>query len=254
MPEPADMRDYAETPGTIIPDGWLDDPASRAYVRALGARVSDTLALYRDGVLSRFARFAPTDLLPDVGVARQLERAPGESTADYRVRLQRAFEIHGDRTTAQAYRHALEPIGVDPDTVTVYGEEAVGEHDWYSEVFVFVDSTAGPWTALLWDSGWNWDDGTIWDIDGLTVAQLAFARRMIRRWKWAGAYPTRLFIQITGTVWTPGDPWTPAAWHTAGEAIPIKLGRTWDEDLEYSGVPDLWDSGWMWDDNFPETE
>lgn len=253
MPDPQDMRDYAETPGTVIPDGWLDDPASRTYVRALGARVSDTLALYRDGVLSRFARYAPTDVLPDVGVARQLERAPGESTADYRVRLQRAFEIHTDRTTAQAYRHALEPLGIDPDTVTVYGEEAVGEHTWYSGVFVFVDMTAGPWTVDAWEEvGDEWDDGGVWDLNGLTVAQLSFARRMIRRWKWAAAYPVMLFAWMSGTVWTPGDTWEPSAWLTSETAFPLVLGYTWDAGSEYYASEDAWDDGSSWEEAFPE--
>ena len=246
---------FRDTAPRYAPRGvWLRDDTTRDYLSSLGGAVADSLELYRHAVEVRYARTAPDDAPPLVGDNRQLAQAPGESEADYRLRLPRAFEIPGDRTLADAYRHALEPLGVLPGRVTVYGETEVAEHDWYSEVFVFVDSTAGPWTALLWDSGWMWDDGTIWDIDGLTVAQLAFARRHIRKHKWVGAYPTRLFIQMAGTVWTPGDPWTPAAWHTAGDAVPIKLGRTWDEDLEYSGVPDLWDSGWMWDDNFPETE
>lgn len=247
---------FRDTAPRYAPRGvWLRDDTTRDYLSSLGGGVADSLELYRHAVEVRYARTAPDDALPLIGDNRQLPQAPGETDEDYRLRLPRAFEIHGDRTLADAYRHALEPIGVSPDLVTVYGETEVGEHpDWFSLVFVFVDSTAGPWTALLWDSGWNWDDGTIWDIDGLTVAQLAFVRRHIRKHKWVGAYPTRLFIQMAGTGWTPGDPWTPAAWHTAGDAVPIKLGHTWDEDLEYSGVPDLWDSGWMWDDSFPETE
>ena len=247
---------FRETAGQYAPRGiWLRDTTSQDYLRALGGAVADSLALWRESVEVRFARTAPEDALPFVGDNRQLERAPGETVADYRLRLPRAFEIHGDRTVDDGYRHALEPLGIAPADVYVYGETEVGEHpDWYSEVFVFVDSTAGPWSELLWDSGWNWDDGTIWDVQGLTVAQLAFARRMIRRFKWAGAYPARLFIWLDGGLWTPGDAWTPADWHTLGRAVPIKLGRTWDEDQESSGVPDLWDSGWMWDDNFPETE
>lgn len=251
---------FRDTAPRYAPRGlWLRDDTSRDYLASLGGAVADSLELYRHAVEVRYARTAPDDALPLIGDSRQLERAPGESEADYRLRLPRAFEIHGDRTLADGYRHALEPLGVEPDTVTVYSEHEVGEHDWYSEAFGFVDATGvdAPWTLGVWDGvGDEWDDGGLWDVDGLTVAQLAFARRMIRRHKWAGAYPARLVVWFTGTLWTPGGAvtWDPAAWHLAGDAIPILLGHTWDEGLEYDGVQDLWDDGGQWDDNFPETE
>ena len=248
---------FRETAGQYAPRGiWLRDTTSQDYLRALGGAVADSLALHREATEARFARTAPEDALPFVGDNRQLERAPGETVADYRLRLPRAFEIHGDRTVDDGYRHALEPLGIAPADVYVYGETEVGEHpDWYSEVFVFVDSTSGPWTLGVWDGVDDvWDDGGLWDLDGLDVAGIAYIRRTIRRYKWAGAYPVRLFAWLSGGLWTPGDAWTPATWHTLGRAIPILLGRTWDEDQEYSGVPDLWDDGGPWDDNFPETE
>ena len=247
---------FRDTAPRYAPRGvWLRDDTTRDYLSSLGGAVADSLELYRHAVEVRYARTAPDDALPLIGDNRQLPQAPGETDDDYRLRLPRAFEIHGDRTLADAYRHALEPLGVDPGRVTVYGETEVAEHDWYSEVFVFVDSTGGPWTLGVWDGvGDEWDDGGLWDVDGLTVDQVAFARRHIRKHKWAGAYPARLFATLSGAVWTPGDPWDPAAWHVAGTAIPILLGHTWDEDLEYSGVQDLWDDGGAWDDNFPETE
>jgi len=245
---------FRDTAPRYAPRGvWLRDDTTRDYLSSLGGAVADSLELYRHAVEVRYARTAPDDALPLIGDNRQLPQAPEETDDDYRLRLPRAFEIHGDRTLADAYRHALEPLGVSPDLVTVYGETDVGEHTWWSGAFVFVDITAGPWTVDEWEEvGDEWDDGGVWDLNGLTYAQLAFTRRMIRRWKWAGAFPVMLFAWASGAVWTPGDTWEPAVWLAAETAFPLVLGYTWDAGDEYYAETDAWDDGSSWEEPFPE--
>ncbi len=233
------------------PRGWLDDATSQAYLGSHGVAVLTTLGLWKEGVKCRFASTAPADALPWIGDARQLEQAPEESTDEYRDRLQRAFEIHEDRTTDDAYRHALEPLGVAPELVAVWNHYEAGVGDHWSNVYIVADMTGGdPWTVDLWDDG-EWDDEGVWDFDGLLAAQVTFARRYIRRWKWAGAYPVAIWVWVDGDVWDAGDAWDSGVWADDGLALPILLGHIWDEgELIYGGPEQCWDDGSVWEEAF----
>ena len=235
---------------TYLPRGWLNDTTSRAYVSAHGAAVQMTLGLWREGVKCRFASTAPEDALPYIGDARQIERGPEEATADYRLRLRRSFEIHEERTTKDGYRNALEPLGVNPDTVFVWNHYEAGVGEWWSNVYIVIDMTDGPWTLDLWDDG-AWDDGGVWDLNGVTGEEITFLRRTIRKWKWAGSFPVAIWIWLSGDVWDTGDTWDSGTWADTGLAVPILLSYTWDQaEVIYDDAPETWDDGSVWEDAF----
>lgn len=246
------MADFRDVARELAPrGGWLRDPASQAWLGAMGGAVSASQALWRETVKARFASTAPEDALVLIGDTRQIERAPRETAAAYRLRLARCFEIHTERTTPDAYRNALEPLGVAEADVFVYShfEVAIGLH--WSTVWIVVDSTAGPWTEALWDDGGSWDDGGVWDLDGLQDIEVHWLRRTIRKWKWAGAYPVAIWVWTSGDVWDDGGLWDDGGVWTddAGITTPILLGHLWDEqETLYGGEPDKWDDGGVWDD------
>ena len=236
------------------PRGWLDDPTSQAYLAAHGAACLEGFAVWRDTVKVRYASTAPEDALVWIGEARQLERGPTEATADYRLRLARCFEIHEDRTTKDAYRHALEPLGVDPADVYVWNhyEAGVGIH--WSTVWIVVDSTAGPWTASPeCDDGLTLDAGLVFDISGLTTNMLTYLRRFIRRHKWTGAYPVAIWVVLSGQCFDMGlsaDGGLVCDDGTNDTAI-IPLGRVWDQEtLFWDAAPLKCDGGATLDNAF----
>lgn len=248
------FRQFAQQ---LAPRGWLDDATSQAYLGAHGDAVSTTLALWVDGVKVRFASTAPEDALPWIGDMRQLERAPRETTDEYRDRLQRCFEIHSERATKNAYRHALEPVNVDPAAVTVWSHYEVGVGEWWSEPSVIVDTRETPWELDMWDGvGAEWDDGGVWDLNGLLWNEVHFFRRMIRRWKWAGDYPVAIWAWLSGEIWDEGSVWDEFddVWgDVVGVALPILLGYTWDQgEWLYGDLPETWDDGSEWEQAFPE--
>jgi hypothetical protein len=240
------------------PRGWLDDPTSEAYLAAHGAAALETFGLWRETVKARYASTAPEDALVWIGEARQLARAPAEVTADYRLRLARSFEIHEDRTTKDAYRHALEPLGVDPANVVVWNDHedtflpaTVPDVQWWSRVIVIVDCRSGPWTAPLWSGSAVWSDEEVWGIEGMTQIELAFLRSHIRRWKWAGAFPLGMaFIFDTFDLATE---WKALTWVGApiNDVAVMPLGRVWGwNEAVYLSAPDLWSADEAWADVF----
>lgn len=240
------------------PRGWLDDPTSQAYLSAHGDACLETFGVWRDTVKVRYASTAPEDALVWIGEARQLDRGPEEVTADYRLRLARCFEIHEDRTTKDCYRHALEPLGVDPANVAVWNDyedtfvpATPPDTQWWSRVIVAVDCSAGPWTAPIWSGSAVWSDEEVWGIEGMTQNELTFLRRFIRRHKWSGAYPLGMaFIFDTATFDLSTD-WKALAWVGSTDVAVMPLGRVWGwNEAVYASSPDLWSDSEVWTDVF----
>jgi hypothetical protein len=226
-------------------------------LRALGGAASGAALRMRQAVACRFATIAPADALPLIGDTRRLEQAPRETIDEYRVRLTQAFPIHIDRGTEMAYKHALEPIGVPPEQVFVWSHWQAGVGDWWSNVYIVVDSRETPWELDEWDGiDAEWDDGGVWDLNGLLADEVTFARRMIRRWKWSGDYPVAIWAWLSGEIWDDVSPWDVDGdvWgDVAGVALPILLGHTEDEEeWLYGDVPATWDDGSTWEEAFQE--
>jgi hypothetical protein len=134
----------------------------------------------------------------------------------------------------------------------VWNHYETGVGNWWSNVYLVVDMTDGPWTVDVWDDG-VWDDGGVWDLNGVTSAEIAYLRRTIRKNKWVGAFPIALWVWIDGDIWDAGDTWDSGVWADSGEVYAILLGHHWDQsELLYGDVPEKWDDGSTWEEAFPE--
>jgi hypothetical protein len=255
--------DFRSQAADMAPRGagaWLRDDASQAWLRGLGGAVSDSMALWREGVKVRFVRTAPSDALAELCDTRQIERAPRETEDAIRARLQRCFEIHQTRGTKDAYVEALLPLLVDAENIVVRNdyEDSImpavpGVDPWWSRVMVVIDSRSGPWFAPAWDDGGVWSEEEVWDIGDMTPAESTWLRRTIRRWKWAGAYPLAIVIIFGGsawgleTVWSDSDVWT----DVPAEVAVIPLGHVWGfNEAVYGAPPEMWTESGVWKDAF----
>lgn len=248
-----DYRDFARK---LAPRGlWLRDAVSQSYLGGIGGFVEGNIGIWRETAKMRFALHAPDDALPMIGDARQLERAPRETVEAYRARLRRSFEIHGDRTSPDAYRHALEPLGVAPTDVFPWSWFEAGIGAWWSTVWIVVDATGGtPWgPAYECDAGLFCDTGILCDVSGLNVDEVGFLRRTIRRWKLASAFPVGLWIVLSGQCCDMGlfcDAGLECDDGDDATAI-IPLGKvTEQENLLWGAGPPLCDSGLFCDGVF----
>lgn len=254
---PDDFRALARD---LAPRGWLRDDTSQAWLTGLGGAVSASLVLLRNSVKVRFASTAPEDALVHIGDTRQIERAPRETATNYRTRLRRCFDIHAARTTADAYREALLPLGVDGADVAVWSDwqDSImpadpGTPAWWSRVTVVVDATVGPWTAPIWEDGAVWSESEVWGIGGMTPAEVAWLRRTIRKWKWAGAYPLAVVIIFGGDAWGLETVWSASAvWSDDPASVAVlPLGMAWGfNETVYGAPPDLWSDDAVWQDPF----
>lgn len=244
---------FREAAQELAPRGmFLRDRVSQALLSALGGTVADTTALVREGVLQRYARTCDDTALVEVGETRQMERAPAESAADYRHRLSEAWDWHSARGTKAGLVEVFGPLGVSESNVFVWNHYETGVGEWWSNVYIVADMTDGPWTVDVWDDG-VWDDGGVWDLNGVTSAEIAYLRRTIRKNKWVGAFPIALWAWIAGDIWDAGDTWDSGVWADSGEVYAILLGHHWDQsELLYGDVPEKWDDGSTWEEAFPE--
>jgi len=250
------MADFRTVARELAPrGGWLRDPASQAWLGALGGAVSTSQALWRETVKARFASTAPEDALVLIGDTRQIERAPREEAAAYRARLQRCFEIHEKRGTDDAYREALLPLGVAGEDVRPFSWCDVHLGAWWSTVWITVDSRSGPWTsAPLADDGNAADDGTLCDITGLIDTEIHWLRRQIRKWKWAGAFPVAIWVVLSGVYTDLGLIADSGVQADDGpfQSTIIRLGNLWDQEASIYGYPPVKCDTGITTDSFPE--
>ncbi|WP_437591484.1 hypothetical protein [Sorangium sp. So ce1000] len=241
--------------------GWLADPTGEGYQRALGRAQDVELRRLKDAVLAAFPATAPEDAAQLIGHDQDLEQAPGESTEDFLARCERALDIWYWGGTKRGIEEILEPLGVDAAHVHVLNDHETSYVDdgsgWWSRVWTIVDSYPGPWTKDgNWGDSGTWGDGGLWGCS-MSVDELSYIRRRIRKMKNPGAYPVALFLVLDDSVtgdgvwgglgtWGDGGNWGSGA--AAPLVVPIAIGHVWGEETAIYGVgTGLWgEPGDVW--------
>jgi hypothetical protein len=194
----------------------LSDTETVAFGRVLG-RLIDTELQGGDGLLvqavkARSAILCPDDALYLVGAARDLERYPGETDDAYRARVTAAFDAHEWAGTAKGIEDqltaALLGMGAVSPVVTVLenweGAYADGA-DWYSRIAIVIQC-GGVWTGGT--LGGTWVLGSTVLGSTATAPDVATMKRVVRKWKDAGAYPGVLRVVLDTSVDVLGIDWT----------------------------------------------
>ncbi len=160
------------------------------------------------GVLASMPGYGPPDALHLIGRDMLIDRGPNETDDHYIGRLQGAIDSHRIRGSGpellrqllayfspstetnlrlvsnRAVWHEIDPV-TEVVTKTVVGTN--WDWDAYTPTrpwrgWVIIDSSAGPWTADVWDEIGTWDDGGCWDSD-ITPGEVASVRRIVDKWK-----------------------------------------------------------------------
>lgn len=147
----------------------------------------------------------------------------------------------------------------DHDTEGPIGPGTDADH--YSRSIVWVNSVAGdPWGPdLVWDDPGEWDDGGLWDTT-MTVADVKYILRMIRRWKGPANYPVFIAVELDADhpFWcTPGEWDDGGLWEDEATSDPlyITVGHVWHEEAGLGGwlgwvspqLTDIWDDFGRWE-------
>lgn len=250
----------------IVRVPWLGGETGRALAGAIGKRQDAEDRALKDAVLMKCPSLAPVDALPLLAVDRMLRRAPVESNAALALRLDQAQDIWDSGGTAAGIAAVFAPYGFTSATVQVLRNCQVsgnwdGNEGWHSRVFVFLDSTSGPFHT---DGNWEEDPGSdVWSEDengdtwdsSATVPDLRYFRASVRDLKSDDAYPVTIAVWLPGVLpdgyWdSPGGEWPEddgdaggAVWAEDGSPLYWTLGNVWGQEAWLSGGVDNWVEG-----------
>ncbi len=200
---------------------FLLGPVGTAVQWAEGAVLDATVERMILGVLASMPGYGPSDALAYIGHDMQIERGPNETDDHYIGRLQGAIDSHRIKGAGPELLRQLlawfSPSTVTPlrlvsnravwheiDTTTEVVTKTVVGTNWNWDEFtpvrwwrgwVIIDSSAGPWTADVWDDTDDslWDDGGTWDSD-MNESEVAQLTRIVSKWK-----PARIAARIIVT-------------------------------------------------------
>lgn len=159
-----------------------------------GERLTGWIALMSDlisdgataATQARFDTYAPDDALPYIGDNKQIERYAIDTTATYRARLLRGFstwEMAGTRAAiVTQFRAAGYPDAQIYEPKDWPSRPVVG---YTSQFWVVIPDATGVSSApFAYGSGPTYGDGHFYGgITGLTAAQIAALRALLRKWK-----------------------------------------------------------------------
>lgn len=152
------------------------------------------------------------DALTPAGKELDLVQYPPETWPQYHSRLNDAWETYqraGDENTIVEQLALLgfpgAVIYTAQDWPSVPGP--YGELPYWSQFWIVLDGDAlGLSPAALWGA-FNWTDGTLYGIDGLTSAQVKSLRDIVKKWKPAHWICRAVMFKFGGWLWGDGSIW-----------------------------------------------
>lgn len=219
------MTTYGEYYPALFPV-WLRGPTGDAWATGFGVMLDGVADSATNAVKCRIVREAPSDALAYIGSERNLDRVPSESDAQYRARLEAAWDAWSYAGTDRAIVEQLELLGLT--AVCVRNNQwtwdaNAGNVAYYWARFWVVLSGHG-WTA---DDTWGlgtWGSSGLWGFAStVTTDSIAFARNVVRKWKSAHAQCVNIIAVMNGGLWgyPVGDTWGSGTW--GGEAAYISV-------------------------------
>ncbi len=174
---------------------WLQKGYGEALMLVFGLVADATAEGAREAVAQRFIRFCAADALGLHGKQVQILRAPGETTEQYRVRLQQAWDAWSKAGTGGGILLQLEPAGIvsatihegdsiDPDVPDSWAK-------WWLEV-----NEPHPFTPpITYGSGRTYGDGALYGFGDDHA--IAYVRAVIRKWQPAHVLCTGVLVHFT---------------------------------------------------------
>ncbi len=243
-------RRYREWLVQVAPS-WLQGPWGARWLEALGLALDQVADAADAAAKVALPAKAPADALPWHGEERSIARAPADTEAAYRARLDDAWNLWEFGGTEQGLIAALQPFLPDatitilanrdwPDTWGVGlwgGDGAWGDGAWgdagewgggvwgwdppdhvsgyWSRFWVLLEGAT--WTVDVWGGGSAWDDAGTWGSSA-TPAEVATLRALVRKWKSADEICAGFVVALGGgDLWWPTAPWAGGVW--GGQSI-----------------------------------
>ena len=242
---------------------WLYGPTGRAFVSVVAADQDTAIQQLKDVGTARDPLLAPVDYLPALSHDRLMLRAPPETDRVFAQRLATPIDHWEIGGTGAGYVQVFEPYGFDATTLQALSNHEVGGYwdgnaDWFSRVFLFLDSSdsSAYWSDDgLWDAGSDvWledteDSALTWDSSA-TVGDLRYLRAAIRLQKADHAYPVTIAVWTHGTASLPDGYWDSPGVYDDGslwsegdgleQPVYWPLGNVWGQETWMGDGTDTW--------------
>jgi hypothetical protein len=201
---------------------WLLEQFAEGFVGATLELVADAASetMSQSWLMSWLLEpTSPDDALPFVGSERRMPRYPGETLANYRLRLWDAWSAYAFGGSKKAIEDQLRIAGF-PGRVLYGGPYQ--QSNYYSQFWIWfpqgthtVTAPAAPWGSF------NWGDGTLWGPSGITTEQLNALIDLVKKWKHSQWICRALVFEISGWSWGTGHVWGEPGLVWGGESAVI---------------------------------
>lgn len=208
-----------------------------AFLSVLGERL-DALALrFEHARRASFLEDAPDDALDHIAESSSLLRVRLDTAATFRAYLRRRWRIWEEAARRERLLDEINRLGYPNALVVTWADLAeAGNPGAFGGIFttffyvvIKPPHRFGP--AKLWDGGLQWDDGSLWDIQG-DPQDLEDIKRAIRKWKPASS--SCRYIEIWLRVGLFGLP---------TELVRVPMWEPWEYDRD-GQASDLYNSGY----------
>jgi hypothetical protein len=224
-------RNFVDTAKAIRP-GWLSLFWGERLTGTLWGFFADLIAqAASEAVAAPWLRSptSPGDALGPAGADANIERAPGETLAQYRSRLLDKWRLWQEAATVLFARNALAPFGVPEDEITLIAKrdwEPDGNEESWSRFWVHLDNPS-PWSELVIGAFTLGDGSTVGST--ATLEQVCAVVFFLSKWK--SAHEVGVYVIVDWT--TPGD----GVWGIGEWGAPLSL---WEDRVAYWPLGRFW--------------
>ena len=148
---------------------WLANGFAEKFLYNFGVCADALLEKLNEAVQARMPTKCDVSALPFIGADRLIGQGPNESNANYRVRLQKAFDTWQQAGTRRAVLqqvlgYVANSANVQPYTpaATIVSASASGTYAVWDRYFYGDDTAAAPAHVRKAPANWNWDGTYTW--------------------------------------------------------------------------------------------
>jgi len=202
---------------------WLYGDTGEAWCTAFGYTLDAIHDACVWAVKARMPLICPADAVPYIARERNFDRVPRETIEQFRIRLQDAWAAWRYAGTDKGIVDQLALTGLSANVVRnnqwVYDSNSGNVAYYWARFWVLIDTPTG-WSADdVWGTSGTWGDGGLWGLSGtMTVEDIQYVNKTIKKWKHAPTQCISAIVLLSGGVWgyPLDDAWGSGTW--GGEA------------------------------------
>jgi hypothetical protein len=155
---------------------------------------------------ARFTAQCHDDALAQIGDTRDIQRYYSDAPSTYRDRLRQSFALHSQDGTKQAVELALANYGFPGAVVYEDWQWHRPPQPWWSQGWIYFPPGTHSVVAgsATYNNGNTYNSGNLYSVAGITWAEVAGLRRLVKKHKRSGFIFREFIFQISGSAYGTG--------------------------------------------------